>query len=71
LSPTEIASLARQLARVRRALADEAPHSPAWAATVEWVEELEEGARAMGLDPDTLVESLGCLSELRSRRGAA
>ena len=71
MSPTEIAGLARQLARVRRVLADETPQSPAWAATVEWVEELEEQIRAMGLNPDALAENAVWLSEQRSHRGVA
>jgi hypothetical protein len=68
MSPTEIASLARQLARVRRALEAEAPFGPAWTATQEWVDELEQRVRAMGLNPDALVENAAWYSAL-PRRG--
>jgi hypothetical protein len=56
--PVEIPVLARQLRRARRNLATDSPFSPAWTATVEWVDELEGQARSMGLDPDALVEQL-------------
>ena len=55
--PPEITQLARQIVRVRRLLASESPYSPAWAATSEWVEQLEDEARDMGLDPDALAHS--------------
>jgi hypothetical protein len=44
--------LVRQLQRVRRLLAADVPGSPAWAATVEWCDELEAQIRSMGRDPD-------------------
>jgi hypothetical protein len=44
--------LVRQLQRVRRVLAADVPGSPAWAATVEWRDELEAQIRSMGRDPD-------------------
>jgi hypothetical protein len=56
MSPVEVERLSRQLRRARRMLAAESPGGPAWAATSEWVLELEGEARAMGLDPETLVE---------------
>jgi hypothetical protein len=65
--PTEeIASLARQLVRVRRMLESEAPHSPAWAATAGWVDELEERVRALGLEPDALAGNVIWLSSRRN-----
>jgi hypothetical protein len=60
--PPEIAQLARQIVRVRRLLADESPFSPAWAATSEWVDQLEGEARTMGLDPDALAHSSAWLA---------
>lgn len=52
----EIPVLVRQLRQARHNLATDMPSSPAWTATVEWVDELVGQARAMGLDPDDLVE---------------
>jgi hypothetical protein len=54
MSNDEISRLAFRLTRVRDALATEAPFSPAWAATVEWCDELEAQIRSMGTDPDAL-----------------
>lgn len=56
MSPVDLERVSRQLRRARRMLAAESPGGPAWAATWEWVLELEGEARAMGLDPETLVE---------------
>jgi hypothetical protein len=55
--------LGRELVRVRRNLAAETPYSPAWAATVEWHDELETRIRSLGGDPDTLARSEGRLRE--------
>jgi hypothetical protein len=48
----QVAALARQLARVRRSLAAESPYGPAWAATTEWVDDLERQIRALTVAPD-------------------
>jgi hypothetical protein len=64
--PEEIAGLARQLVRVRRMLDSEAPHSPAWAATSGWVDELEARVRELGFDPDALAGNVIWLSERHS-----
>ena len=48
----QIAVLARQLARVRRSLAAESPYGPAWAATSEWVDDLERQIRDLSVAPD-------------------
>jgi hypothetical protein len=65
--PTEeIASLARQLVRVRRMLESEAPHSPAWAATSGWVDELEDRVRSLGFEPDALAGNVIWLSSRRA-----
>ena len=37
----QLVILTRLLRVARRNLADDAPHSPAWAATTEWVDALE------------------------------
>jgi len=50
----EVIHLARQLRRARRNLAADSPYGPAWAATRAWVDELEDRARAMGFDPDSV-----------------
>jgi hypothetical protein len=60
----EIDDLARQLLRVRAIVAAEAPSSPAWAATVEWRDEIEAQLRSMGIDPDVLART----PELAGRR---
>lgn len=52
----EVIHLARQLRRARRTLAADSPYGPAWAATREWVDELECRARAMGIDPDHVAQ---------------
>jgi hypothetical protein len=48
----QVAALARQLTRVRRSLQAESPYGPAWAATSEWVDDLERQMRDLGIDPD-------------------
>ena len=63
----EISRLARQLVRVRDALAAEAPFSPAWAATVEWCDELEAQIRSMGRDPDALARATRLAARRRRR----
>ena len=68
MSNDEINRLARELVRVRRNLAAEAPYSPAWTATVEWCDDLESQVRSLGMDPDALARS--ALSA-RSRQGRA
>ena len=57
MSNDEINHLARELVRVRRNLAAEAPFSPAWTATVEWCDDLESQVRSLGMDPDALARS--------------
>jgi hypothetical protein len=57
MTDDEIRDLARQLARVRGIVAADVPGSPAWAATVEWRDELEAQIRSMGLDPDAVDRS--------------
>jgi hypothetical protein len=44
----QLAILTSQLRTARRNLADDAPHSPAWAATTEWVDDLEREIRELG-----------------------
>ena len=47
--PTEqLAILTRLLQVARRNLAEDVPHSPAWAATIEWVNDLERDIRDLG-----------------------
>ena len=46
----QAAQLARQLVRVRRNLESESPFGPAWAATSEWVDDLERQIRELGND---------------------
>lgn len=41
MSANQLVVLRGQLRVARRNLAEDAPHSPAWAATTEWVDELE------------------------------
>lgn len=41
MSVNQLVVLRGQLRVARRNLAEDAPHSPAWAATTEWVDELE------------------------------
>ena len=48
MSDEQLAILTRQLRIARRNLADDAPHSPAWAATTEWVDDLEQEIRELG-----------------------
>ena len=57
MSNNEINHLARELVRVRRNLAAEAPYSPAWTATVELCDDLESQVRSLGMDPDALARS--------------
>jgi hypothetical protein len=57
MSDDEIRHLIRQLLRVRGIVASDVPGSPAWAATVEWRDELEAQIRSMGMDPDALARS--------------
>ena len=57
MSDDEINHLARLLLRVRGIVAADMPGSPAWAATVEWRDELEAQIRSMGIDPDALAQS--------------
>ena len=57
MTDDEIRDLACQLARVRGIVAADVPGSPAWAATVEWRDELEAQIRSMGMDPDALARS--------------
>jgi hypothetical protein len=57
MTDDEIRDLACQLARVRGIVAADVPGSPAWAATVEWRDELEADIRSLGLDPDALGRS--------------
>ena len=45
----QLANLTRLLQVARRNLADDAPHSPAWAATIEWVNALEQDIRDLGV----------------------
>ena len=59
MSDDEIGSLVHLLLRVRGIVAAEAPSSPAWAATVEWRDELEAQLRARGMDPDALARMRG------------
>jgi hypothetical protein len=59
MSSDDLGHLTRQLLRVRAIVAAEVPSSPAWAATVEWREELEAEIRSMGIDPDDLDRSCG------------
>ena len=54
MPPEDIVRLARQLRRARRNLATDMPYSPAWAATREWVDELERECRIHGIDPDVV-----------------
>lgn len=54
MSDDVIIDLVRQLSRVRSVLASDMPGSPAWAATVEWRDELEAQIRSMGRDPDAV-----------------
>jgi hypothetical protein len=63
--PTAALLLARQLIRVRRNLDLEAPHSPAWTATSEWVDDLERQIRDLGVDVELAVS---VALEERSRR---
>jgi hypothetical protein len=44
----QLAVLTRQLRIAHRNLADDAPHSPAWAATTEWVDDLKQEIRELG-----------------------
>ena len=57
MSADVITELVRQLLRVRSILAADVPGSPAWAATVEWRDELEAQIRSMGRDPDAVDRS--------------
>jgi hypothetical protein len=41
MSKDQLVILSGQLRVARRNLAEDAPHSPAWAATTEWVNDLE------------------------------
>jgi hypothetical protein len=52
MPPDDIARLHRQLRCARRNLEADMPYSPAWAATREWVDELEREFRDHGIDPD-------------------
>ena len=63
----EITHLARELVRVRRNLAGEAPYSPSWAAAVEWCEGLESRVRSLGMDPDVLARSAALPAGSRRR----
>jgi hypothetical protein len=54
----KVASLASALLRARRYLAAESPYGPAWAATCEWVAELEGDIRSLGMDPDAATRSV-------------
>lgn len=67
MSNDEISDLARQLVRVRGTLAAEAPSSPAWAATIEWRDELEAQLRSGGVDPDALGRSRKLAARPRRR----
>jgi hypothetical protein len=49
-----ITDLVRHLIRVRGLVAADMLGSPAWAATVEWCDELEAEIRSIGIDPDAL-----------------
>lgn len=44
----QLAQLTRQLRRARRNLLSDAPSSPAWAASIEWVDDLEREIRDLG-----------------------
>ena len=46
----QLAHLTRQLRRARRNLQSDAPYGPAWAATIEWVDDLEREIRDLGTD---------------------
>lgn len=50
----QVAVLARQLARVRRSLEAESPYGPAWAATSEWVDDLEDQIRDLCIEPESI-----------------
>jgi hypothetical protein len=67
MSVDEISRLAWRLVRVRDVLAAEAPFSPAWAATVEWGDELEAQIRSMGRDPDALARATRLAARRRRR----
>lgn len=54
MAPKDVATLARQLRRARMNLEADMPYSPAWAATREWVDELEREFRDHGIDPDDI-----------------
>ena len=64
-----ISDLVRQLLRVRGMLATDTPGSPAWAATVEWRDELETRIRSLGRDPD-VVERTAKAARPRPRSGS-
>lgn len=46
----QLAHLTRQLRRARRNLQGDAPYGPAWAASIEWVGDLEREIRDLGTD---------------------
>ena len=48
----QVAALVRELARVRRSLEAESPYGPAWAATSEWVDDLEDQIRDLCMGPE-------------------
>jgi hypothetical protein len=64
-----ISDLVRQLLRVRGVLAADAPGSPAWAAAVEWSDELEAQIRSMGRDPE-VVDRTAKAARPRPRSGS-
>jgi hypothetical protein len=64
-----ISDLVRQLLRVRGMLATDTPGSPAWAATVEWRDELEAQIRSMGRDPE-VVDRTAKAARPRPRSGS-
>ncbi len=60
----QLAALTRQLRVARRNLAEDAPHSPAWSATVEWVDDLEAEIRELRTPPGS-VTSVALLERRR------
>jgi hypothetical protein len=48
MSDNQLAILTGRLRVARRNLAEDVPHSPAWAATTEWVDELEREIQELG-----------------------
>ena len=48
MSDDQLAILTSRLRVARRNLAEDVPHSPAWAATTEWVDDLEREIHELG-----------------------